>query len=354
MKWYNPQKAPFSISGFPFYESDGVYRRLPLTPSHPLPEAVERLADETAGGQIRFHAKLKQLKIEVSLSAKPLYFANVKAPHLAQVTKSAFDLYASRDGEDYVFLGVASEMSENDRYYTAKLLDYEEEAELDFLLNFPLYGGVDKILIGVDDEAEISPAHKAFIDNQRLVIYGTSVQQGGCAGRPGMSESNLLSRWMNREVCNLGFNSSGKAEPEMAHIIGGIGDIAALIISIEGNCPDKTWLDEKLRAFIQIFRSYHREVPIVIIPFFISGKDMLDKRSLAERLNNREIQQKIVDDFNSSGDERVYLHLQDNFIETEFDAHSVWHECTADGLHANDLGFYWKAKALYTFLKETL
>ena len=78
MKWFNPQCAPFQISGFPFYQQEQVYRRMPLCTQGYIPDAVYGLADETAGGQIRFHGKLKKLTIQVSLAGKPLFFDNLK------------------------------------------------------------------------------------------------------------------------------------------------------------------------------------------------------------------------------------------------------------------------------------
>lgn len=351
MKWYNPQNAPFLISGFPFYETDRLYRRMPLNPSHPIPEAVYGLANETAGGQIRFHGRLKTLALEVSLAAKPLYFVRDYA-HQALTGQSSFDLYVSRNGGDYIFSGVKSIFSKQDRFLPMELIHLDEAEEFDILLNFPLYNAVDKVMIGVDDEAEISVTRKPFVDDKKIAIYGSSIQQGGCAGRPGMSDANILSRWFNREVYNLGFNSSGKAEPEMAHVLSEIDGLAALVISVEGNCPDIQWLDEKLRGFIEIYRRRRPDTPIILMPFLVGGTDLLDPKKLADRLNRREVQRKIVEDFTAAGDKHLHLLLRDEYLPADFDGHSILHEGTVDGLHYNDLGFFWSTQVLYRFLKE--
>lgn len=352
MKWYNPQTEPFRIYGFPFYKEDMVYRRMPLKGEGVLPEAVYRLADETAGGQIRFHAKLKTLSVQVSLASKPGFYSEVKAPHLAWTTRSSFDLYLSRDGKDYVFYGVATKgVGPDEKFYMHKFLELDEEEEFDVLLNFPLYGGVDKVLIGVNEEAEITAPHYQFKDEKKLVIYGTSIQQGACAGRAGMCMSNLLSRWLDREVYNLGFNSSGKCEAEVAEVIAGIEDMAALLIATEGNSPDGEWLNDKLRSFIRIFREKQPDTPVIIMPLLVSGREALRSRLMAERMNFREIQTRIVEDFRAEGDSNIYLFIQDVNKE-KVAGHSVWHECTVDGLHYNDLGFYWITETLCSFLKK--
>ena len=51
------------------------------------------------------------------------------------------------------------------------------------------------------------------------MFYGTSITQGGCACRPGMAYTNILSRQFNVEVINLGFSGSGRGEPEVARTI---------------------------------------------------------------------------------------------------------------------------------------
>ena len=297
-----------------------------------------RLADETAGGQIRFHGKLKTLAIQVSLTSKPGFFAEVKSPHLAWTSRSSFDLYLSSDGKDYVFYGVAKdEVDENEKFYTHKFLEFDEEKEFDLLLNFPLYVGVDTVLIEVNEDAEISAPLYRFKDNKKIVIYGTSIQQGGCARRQEMCMSNLLSRWLDREVYNLGFNSSGKGEEEVAEVIAGIANIVTLIISIEGNCPDGEWLYEKLREFICIFRQRQPNMPIVVMPFMICGREILHSGLMGKRMELRKIQARIVEDFCAAGDNNLYLFIPD-VNKNKVKSHSVWHECTVDGLHYNDLG----------------
>ena len=349
MIWYNPQKSPFLLSGFPYFESDGVYRRLPLNPSCELPEAVYYLADETSGGQIRFHGKFKKLTLRVSLASKPLYF-NTKSPHLPMTTKYGFDLYLSRGGE-YEFFGVTKDYTGTELYYESPLVDSKEPLEVDVLINFPLYGAVDKVLLGFDDEAEISAPEKKFADEKKIVFYGGSIEQGACASRPGMCEANILSRWLSREVYNLGFNSSGKAEESVARVISEIDGIGAFVISTEGNCPSGDYLYENLGKFIDIFREAHPRVPIILMPFVESGAERLISKRGDDRREKREAQIKIVTERTSRGDENIYLYMRESGDDT-FEGHTITHDRVVDGLHQTDYGYLETAKGLYKLLKN--
>ncbi len=50
MIWRNTKEYPFRRDGFAFFEKDGIYRRMPVNPEIKLPEAVDGLSNETAGG----------------------------------------------------------------------------------------------------------------------------------------------------------------------------------------------------------------------------------------------------------------------------------------------------------------
>ncbi len=352
MKWYNPSRPPFKLSGFPFFDTDGVYRRLPLNPPEELPEAVYYLADETSGGQIRFHGKFKKLTLRVSLASKPLYF-NTKSPHLPMTNKYGFDLYLAKEGGEYEFFGVTKGYTGAELYYESTLVDTEEPIEADALINFPLYGAIDKVLLGFDGEAEITAPEKKFADGKKILFYGGSIEQGACASRPGMCEANILSRWLSREVYNLGFNSSGKAEQSVAKVIREIKDIGALIISTEGNCPSGEYLYENLGKFIEILREAHPRVPIILMPFVESGAERLISERGKDRREKREAQTRLVTERTARGDENIYIYLRDKEPDS-FEGNSLTHDRVVDGLHQTDYGYIETAKGLYKLLKNLL
>jgi len=59
LQWHSPNSNIFRITGFPWYEQDKKYRRLPVAPRFEIPEPVNILDDCTAGGQIAFQTNSK-------------------------------------------------------------------------------------------------------------------------------------------------------------------------------------------------------------------------------------------------------------------------------------------------------
>lgn len=86
----------------------------------------------------------------------------------------------------------------------------------------------------------------------------------------------------------------------------------------------------------------------------VSAKEKLIAEKYQARLEKINVQKKIVADLNKSGDEHIYLFLQDVCMEKEFEDNTVWHEVFADGLHKTDLGYLSTAKGLYKLLTTIL
>lgn len=59
--WHSAAEKPFRLTGFPWFQSDRVYRRLPVRPEHPIRPEIDWLANHTAGGQIAFQTTGRQI-----------------------------------------------------------------------------------------------------------------------------------------------------------------------------------------------------------------------------------------------------------------------------------------------------
>ncbi len=73
-----------------------------------------------------------------------------------------------------------------------------------------------------------------------IVIYGTSIAQGACASRPGMSWAAILGRKMDRPVINLGFNGSGRLEPPVIDLLSEL-DAKIYILDCMPNLTTDSW-----------------------------------------------------------------------------------------------------------------
>ena len=83
-----------------------------------------------------------------------------------------------------------------------------------------MYDSLISLSIGIDSLATISlPLVVYSIRKNPVVFYGISILQGGCASRPGMVHTNIISRRLNRECINLGFSGNAFLVLEVAKVI---------------------------------------------------------------------------------------------------------------------------------------
>jgi lysophospholipase L1-like esterase len=335
--WHSPRIKPFHIAGFPWLEQEGAYRRLPLNPRYPLPPAVDDLANCTAGGQIRFQTNSSRLSLKVRLTG----MADMN--HMPATGQCGFDCYIGMPEEQMYYN--TTKYDQTKKEYEFAIFEKMEAGLRNITLYFPLYQGVEEVLIGLDPEADII-APPPYLSDKRIVIYGTSITQGGCAARPGMAYTNILSRKLPVEFINLGFSGSGRGEPELAHIVSEIPNQALFVLDYEANCVSPELFQSTLPEFIRIFRSKHPKVPIVVLAQIRFARELFDRELLELRQKRKRIQMETVNAFREQGDESIYFHDGEHLLGADFN------ECTVDGVHPTDLGFIRMAEQLAPVLKR--
>ena len=134
-------------------------------------------------------------------------------------------------------------------------LSTQPRVERDITLYLPLYMPVKVLGIGVDTEARVAPA-KPFALAKPVVFYGTSITQGGCASRPGMSYEAILGRRLNIDFVNLGFSGNGLGEPEVARAVAEI-DAAGFVLDFGANHKTGEAMREAYAPFLDAVRARH-------------------------------------------------------------------------------------------------
>lgn len=217
----------------------------------------------------------------------------------------------------------------------------------EYIVYFPLYDGIEELYIKVDSTATVTPGRSELIDpNMRIVAYGTSILQGGCASRTGMASTNILSRELNAEVINLGFSGEGKLDSYVARAMAEIPDVDAYILDPVPNCTEMM-CDTLTYNFVNILREAHPDVPIVMVegPFYPYARydsyfnKYLPAKNAAYRRNYEKLK--------AENPENLYYVTSEGLDGIEDDG-------TVDGVHLTDLGFRHYADKLRPVLEEIL
>jgi lysophospholipase L1-like esterase len=336
-EWYSPKSAPFRLAGLPWIKQDGVYRRLPVDPGLAIPQAVDELANCTAGAQVQFRTDSSHIGIRVQLQGVAWMH------HMAATGEAGVDIYV---GEPFAqqSMGAVNFDARASQYEATLITFFDEPKNRNITINLPLYQGVDALEIGIK-EGSVLLEPPSYSKLGCIVAYGTSITQGGCATRPGMAYTNILSRLMNQEFVNLGFSGNGKGEPELAQIITTIPDKRCVILDYEANC-DTPLYKKTLPRFIQILREAHPVLPIVVVSRIPFAKEIYNKDQHSNWMERFSFQYKLITDLQNDGDRNIH------FVNGQQILGDDWTECTVDGVHLTDLGFYRMASFLHEFLRK--
>ena len=339
----NAQLTYYEGSQFPLFgkmseQTETRYERLPAflkTVSRP---PVWELGKNTAGLYLRFISNSTSIGLKWTLTE------NRNMNHMTPTGIKGFDLYCLQN-DKWEFVNSARPNS-NNKDNSAVIISNMTNDEKEFLLYFPLYDGVENLQVGIDSTATISQPRKQLPKSDKPVIcYGTSILQGGCASRPGMAHTNILSRWFNREFINLGFSGNGQLDYEIAEIIAG-HDASLIILDFMPNVNVEQ-IEQKMKIFYDIIRKKSPQVPILFIenPVFPQAKfDGYMQKTITAK---NEALHKVFSDLVKVGEKNIQLISSAGMI-------GVDDEATVDGIHFTDLGFMRYAEYLYPYIQEYL
>lgn len=340
------KKAPFEVTGFPWFSKNGKFERIPAEYLHGFPQEVIELSTDTSGGAARFRSNSRYIVLEVELQK-----VNTHLYHISRVGHSGFDFFIKRDGEPQHFLqSTAPEYGSpyilcridtlKSSPYDDSPVNIDDKKMYDFRINFPLYNGVKWLKIWVEPDSIVEPP-TPWTYKDPVLFYGSSITQGACASKPSCCYINRISLALDCPVINLGFSGNAMGEEKMAKIIAD-QKTSAFVMDYDHNAPNKTHLEKTHWKFFSIVREAQPNLPIVLISkcdFGTSLDDNAARREVILSTYHRAIE---------AGDKNVY------FIDGEEFFKGIQDFCTVDNVHPNDLGFQKMSELTEPLLRKIL
>jgi len=216
----------------------------------------------------------------------------------------------------------------------------------DHVLYLPLYNGLTVEAIGVDPEAVIK-APAPFALPKPVVFYGTSITQGGCASRAGMSYEAILCRELNLDFVNLGFSGNGKGEKEIAQAVAEI-DASCFVLDFMANNKNWETLEKVYEPFVRIIRKKHPKTPMILVTRIYATRESIIHGGRDAIEAKRDVVRKTAAKLIAEGDRQIVL------IEGHSLLGSDMGDGLVDGSHPNDLGFQLMADRLTPTLAKVL
>ncbi len=336
-QWFDAVSLGIEGRGWPVSRLESPYDRLPASARGVVRPDVWGLSHCSTGMRVRFVSDAQQIHARWSLRDEALSLGRMPA-----TSKSGLDLYAKLDGR-WVFAGslAATSYPESQGIVAKGLMAGPRE----FMLYLPLFNGVDSLHIGVPEGSSVTPAPALPAQEKPIVVYGSSVVQGGCASRSGMGYVELLSRSLSLPTVNLGFSGNGMMEIEVAQLLAELDPALFVIDSLPNLQPGQA--SERLEPLLRTIRTARPTTPILLIACIQYTRSWVQSHESHTHVEKNREQLAIYHKLIHEGWTRLH-HLSNEGLLGDDNLASV------DGSHPSDLGFMRMATAIEPAVRKAL
>ena len=334
MNWIEFPDERLVVNGLAWFEETTPRLwRLPERMKSRVREPVWHLAKQPSGGRIRFATDATA--VGVRLDYEQMGHMN----NMCRVGQMGVDLYA--DGE-YWRTVFPTESAQHEELH----FDNAPAGRREICLYLPLYHPVCLLAVGVSDGATIEPP-VPFAVERPVAYYGSSITQGGCASRGGLSYQAQVSRWLNLDFVNLGFSGNGQGEPELAGAMAEI-EAACHVVDFCQNVATAEELRRVYAPFLSIIRERRPFVPMICVTPIFCTRESWDAGQQRRLGDMRETIRQAVADLKAGGDQAITVVEGYDLLGPDD------REGLVDATHPNDIGFERMARGLAPVLQEAL
>jgi len=341
MDWHKVTDAGFQLDGNYWFSKTGLFKRFPLAaPERPIPPDADELSWHTAGVMVRFRSNATEIRIH----AKVYHVSRMD--HMAMVGSMGFDLYVGEGSQKQYLRSTRIDFMQDE--YRVPVFGPGAAAKMrEFTIHFPLYSGVEELEIGLNNGAVVEEP-TPWKDPRPIVVYGTSIQQGGCASRPGMCHTNRMARMLNRPFLNYAFSGSGRGEPEAARLLAEIENPAMYVLDYDANSSPEL-MKNNLPVFVDILREKHPDTPILLVSRIYFSYEFFETHAFdGGRRGYTDVHLHEYVKRRDAGDKNIYFLDGTTLLGDEPT------ECTVDGVHCTDLGFFMIANNMAPVIQKIL
>lgn len=347
--WWNPAENAFPVIEGRGWQTElaGFYDRLPAKAESLVRKDVWNLSKHSAGLYIKFETNAADIIVKYV----PLNKNNFGMPHMPPTGVSGVDLYAIDQSGKWVWAPGKYSFGDTITYRFSNMeVDHQFKSRPnEFRLFLPLYNGVSWMQIGVPKNSSFRPM--PLTNEKPVVVYGTSIAQGGCASRPGLAWTSILERKLDRPLINLGFSGNGRLEQPVIDLINEIDaqlyvlDCLPNMVKSGGFTDDE--LEKRITAAVKSIRSKHPVTPILLVEHSLSSAtEIIDTVRNKECENANSVALKVFGNLLKEGIKNIYPLYNENIGLTT--------DATVDGVHPNDVGMELYADAYTKCIQSIL
>lgn len=324
LDWYDVLSMKDYVKGLYWFRTNSSFSR--LCESLDVRDNLKVLSLMPSGAYIEFESDTDEISIDVELENS--YYM----PHMTAIGQAGFDLYVKIKNK-FIYL---SSTKTKDLKYQYNLFKSKKKVLRVYRIYLPMYIKILSLSLGLGRSGIIRVVSD---DRPYIVSYGTSITQGGCASRPGMSYTSILERNIDYKVLNFGFSGNAYLDKNIAHAINEINP-KYVIVEAAANCLERREFEEDLKEFVKLVSC---KANVLVISYFPNSSELVDNVKKRMIRQNTIIIKKVIKELNKKN-----IYFLDGFNLLK----KMCYDETVDGVHLTDLGFYFLAIKLRDKIKK--
>lgn len=335
LQWHDAETWGVEGRCWPDQERKRYYDRLPASAEGKVTNAVWGLSRHSTGMTVHFKSNATDIHVRYALMVDKLAM-----PHMAATGVSGVDLYARDADGKWRWVNASKPDKQNMVYPMSERMT---AAPREWMLYLPLFNGVEKLEIGVNEGASfegVAPRQKGLV-----VFYGTSITHGACASRPGMCHPAILGRRLDMPVANLGFSGNGKMDAAVGEYLCQL-DAAVFIIDCAPNMDAKL-ITERCLPLVKQLRGTRPETPIVLVEDRRNTNSWIHADRDAHHTANHKALKEAFEKLKAEGVAKLHYIEGDHLLGDDA-------EGSNDGSHPSDLGFVRQADVMEPVIRRAL
>ncbi|MCW3090760.1 MAG: acetylhydrolase, partial [Ferruginibacter sp.] len=343
-KTWNPALDTLKVlegQGWP-REVKNYYDRLPARAEQTVRKEVWGLSKNSAGLLLKFRTNADEIVVKYAVTG------GLQMPHMPATGVSGIDLYAKNSDGKWLWCAGKYSFGDTITYRFTGLLTKDQYGNyFEYNLYLPLYNSVKWMEINVPKETVFTPL--AVRNEKPIVVYGTSIAQGGCASRPGLGWTSILSRKLDRTIINLAFSGNGRLEKEVISLVAEL-DPSLFVLDCLPNLTGfaATEVKKRVAESVRELQSKRPGTPILLTEHdSYTDEEMVPAKKKSYQDVNTALRE-VFDSLTGKQVKNIY-YLAKNEINQDI-------ETTVDGTHPNDIGMMRYAdayeKTIRTIMKE--
>jgi GDSL-like Lipase/Acylhydrolase family/N-terminus of Esterase_SGNH_hydro-type len=336
LTWHNVEDFGLEGRVWEDMERKRYYDRLPAVAEGKVTSNVWNLSHDSAGMMVRFKSNASAVHVRYTLIK-----SNTAMPHMPGTGVSGVDLYARDEKGKWRWVNVIKPVDK--QFDQAGPLSEGMSAEpREFAAYLPLYNGVDKVEIGVNEGATfegLAPRKKP------IVFYGTSITHGASASRPGMCHPAILGRRFDMPTVNLGFSGNGKMDAAVGELLCKL-DAAVYVIDCLPNMS-ASLVTERAEPLVKQLRAARPDTPIILVEDRRNTNSWIHPDRASYHNANHAALKEAFAKLQAEGVKKLFYIEGDHLLGDDSDG-------ATDGSHPNDLGFARQADVMEPVIREAL